>query len=126
MKILIVDDMPLLHEMLKDVLQRPGVDLEVAGTVEQAIGCVTTNVYDLVTLDHRMPDGSSLDVLRKLRQDGANTRVIMVTSDAHDPAFRRRATDLGAEAVFGKPVSVSALREQVFGPATQSNNSTPA
>lgn len=54
-----------------------------------------------------LPDGSGLDVLRRVKADGLPTRVCVVTGCG--PAMLDAARDLGAEHVLTKPLDVERL-----------------
>ncbi|MDX8401485.1 MAG: response regulator [Mariprofundaceae bacterium] len=84
--ILILDDEPMLRELYQDVL---GIAHEVlgAGTVGEAIRILERQPVDAVISDHRLPDGSSDDVLAWLRE--------------HRPELLERTTVLSGDDAAG-------------------------
>jgi DNA-binding NtrC family response regulator len=79
-RILIVDDEPGMRRILVSNLRRDGhVTVEAAGAVE-AKGLLARDEYDVVLTDHKMPDGSGLDVLHAVQEDDATTSVIFLTA----------------------------------------------
>ncbi|MEV7611405.1 response regulator [Streptomyces sp. NPDC089799] len=67
---------------------------------------------DLVLLDHYLPDGTGLDLVRRLRQLGRQTDVIMVTA-ARDLATVQSAMRLGALQYLVKPFTFAGLRAKL-------------
>lgn len=85
-RVLIADDHPMIAAAL-DVLLR-GTDYELAGRARSgsdALAQVQRVKPDLILLDVNMPDGSGLDVLRKLRETGKAPAVILLTAGMDDP-----------------------------------------
>src|SRR5215469_12759507 len=79
-KVLIVDDEPGMRRILTVNLRRDShVVVEAAGAAE-ALGLIDREDFDVVVTDHKMPDGSGLDVLRAVQQDDPTTSVIFLTA----------------------------------------------
>jgi response regulator of citrate/malate metabolism len=69
---------------------------------------------DLLLLDVYLPDGSGLDVLRRLTQDAGGTRPdAIMTTAARDVASVRAAMRLGAVGYLVKPFASAALTERL-------------
>ncbi len=97
------------------VARVPG--FEVVGqpaNVAASLAAVRETQPDLLLLDVYLPDGSGLDVLRRLTQDegGARPDVIMTTA-ARDVASVRSAMKLGAVGYLVKPFGCAALAERL-------------
>lgn len=95
----------LMQELL---LQRPGVQLQVAGTVEDGLAAARRQRPDLVLLDMNLPDAPGGDVLDAMQADPAlrETPVIVVSADAtrlQVSAMLRR----GVRAYLTKPFNVA-------------------
>lgn len=85
-RILIADDHPMIAAAL-DVLLR-GTDYELAGRARSgsdALAQAQRVKPDLILLDVNMPDGSGLDVLRKLREGGRAPAIVLLTAGMDDP-----------------------------------------
>ena len=80
-RILLVDDHPLMRRGMRDLLAMEDDLLPVgeAGTGEEALRLVDELDPDLILLDLNMRDVSGLDVLRGLRAARVEARVVMVT-----------------------------------------------
>jgi response regulator of citrate/malate metabolism len=85
-----------------------------APNVAEALDAVSTLHPELLLLDVFLPDGSGLDVLRRLTGDagGARPDAIMITAD-RDIASVRTAMKLGAVGYLVKPFGSSALAERL-------------
>ncbi|MBW5483400.1 DUF7342 family protein [Streptomyces bambusae] len=83
-----------------------------AHSAAQALEFITSHPVDLVLLDHYLPDGHGLDLVRRLRQLGHHTDVIMVTA-ARDLATVQTAMRLGALQYLVKPFTFAGLRAKL-------------
>ncbi|WP_445396727.1 response regulator [Streptomyces sp. LE64] len=78
----------------------------------EALAQVEHGKVDLVLLDHYLPDETGLDVVRRLRERGHQTDVIMVTA-ARDVGTVQAAMRLGALQYLVKPFAFSGLRSKL-------------
>ncbi|MFD7628432.1 response regulator [Streptomyces sp. NPDC059851] len=78
----------------------------------EALDFLASHPVDLILLDHYLPDGSGLDLVRRLRQLGHRTDVIMVTA-ARDLATVQAAMRLGALQYLVKPFTFAGLRTRL-------------
>ena len=116
MKVLVVDDHPLIRQALLVVLTQLDADLEVleAGNVQDALALAEANSdLSVVLLDIHLPGVSGLDALQSFR-DRAPAVPVVVISASEDPADITRALDSGAMGFIPKSqssqVMISALR----------------
>ncbi|PRH78763.1 two-component system response regulator [Streptomyces solincola] len=84
----------------------------VAHSAAEALARVAEQPVDLVLLDHYLPDGDGLGVVRELRDRGHHADVIMVTA-ARDLATVRAAQRHGALQYLVKPFSLAGLRPKL-------------
>lgn len=108
MKLLLVEDDPMVGSLLKTALSEAGyaVDLCVdAGCAEHAI---RVQSFDVVILDIGLPDKSGLDVLKLLRR--AHSEVpVLILSARFTPPDRVLGLDLGADDYLVKPFDLDEL-----------------
>ena len=78
--LLVVDDEPDLRTLYELTLLREGYDIETAGTVEEALLHLKDRVYSAVITDMRLPDGTGLDLLRRLEEQGRREKAIVITA----------------------------------------------
>lgn len=84
MKFLVVDDHPLVREALASLLLslRQGATVQQAATGAEALAALGADgSIDLVLLDLRLPDGSGLDLLRRIGKAHIGTAVVMLSGD---------------------------------------------
>ncbi len=107
--ILLVDDHDATRETLTELIRDLGHDVLAAANQAQAVKLVEERRFDLVLTDLKLPDGSGLEVMRRLRQVNPDTPVVMITGHATiDNAVE--ATRMGAYEYLTKPVDLNRLR----------------
>jgi two-component system nitrate/nitrite response regulator NarL len=101
-RILVADDHPMIRTAL-DALLRDS-DYEIVGTAstgEATLAEIDRLRPDILLLDLQMPRGSGMDVLRRIRTDGAPLRVVLLTA-AIDDLSLLEATSLKVEGMVLK------------------------
>jgi two-component system nitrate/nitrite response regulator NarP len=85
-RVLLADDHPMIASALELLLR--GTDYELVGRArsgKEALAQIDRVRPDLVLLDVNMPDGSGIDVLRKLRKSGEERPIVLLTAGLDDP-----------------------------------------
>jgi len=109
MKALIVDDEINIQEILSMLLEESGFQVDRASSYKEALELLENDYYDLALLDLRLPDGSGIDVLRKLKEKNPKTEAVIITAFASsDTAVE--AIKLGAYDYLSKPFELNELR----------------
>ena len=112
MRILVVEDDPLLAESLLRALQQQGYSVGHARRGHDADALLRGHRFDLLLLDIGLPDVDGFEVLRRLRARADATPVLVVTArEAVDE--RVHGLDLGADDYLTKPFSLSELEARV-------------
>ena len=107
--LLVVDDEPDLRTLYELTLLREGYDIETAGTVEEALMHLKDRTYSAVITDMRLPDGTGLDLLRRLEEGGRREKAIVIT--AYGSAENAvEALKAGAYDYLTKPVDLKQFR----------------
>jgi CheY-like chemotaxis protein len=101
-RILCVDDHADTSEMLKLLLSNEEVEVVTAVSMQEALELAKTESFDLYVLDKRLPDGSGLDLCRKLTSITPNVPCMFYTGDAYE-VHRQQALAAGAEEYVAKP-----------------------
>ncbi len=79
--ILVVDDEPIVADVLRRLLEKEGYRVEVASDAAAARGHLESDVrFAAVLLDVMLPDADGLSVLRWIRQDHGELTVVMITA----------------------------------------------
>ncbi|WP_197377732.1 response regulator transcription factor [Mycolicibacterium baixiangningiae] len=79
-RVLVVDDEPVLAELVSMALRYEGWDIATAGDGATAIALARENPPDVVVLDVMLPDMSGLDVLAKLREQIPGLPLLLLTA----------------------------------------------
>lgn len=113
--IMIVDDEPIIVEILKSVLEDAGYRSFIETSDSTcALELLAAKKPDLVLLDVNMPQVSGLDILNRIRGDEALKHIpAIVLTGATDAPTKLIALGLGATDVLGKPVDPSELSLRV-------------
>ena len=107
---LIVDDDPLVRDLLQAVLTDDLFDVRVAVNGEEALALADEVAPDLVVLDVMMPGVDGFDVCASLRARFPAVRIVMLTAHVSDGA-ESAARAVGADAFLTKPFSPLVLRD---------------
>lgn len=110
-KVLVVDDEPIVTEVVERYLTRDGYQVKVAMDGAQALRMAREWVPDLVVLDLMLPVIDGLDVCRELRKD-TETPIIMLTARGEE-TDRIVGLELGADDYMVKPFSPQELVSRV-------------
>jgi len=102
LRILVVEDDPILLDGLREGLKLSGFVADGVTTVADATEALETGRFDAVVLDRMLPDGSGLDVLRGIRQAGNRIPVLLLTAK-DEVGDRIDGLDAGADDYIGKP-----------------------
>jgi len=109
--VLVVDDEPMVREVVTRYLEQEGYTVTVAADGAAALRLLEQHAVDLVVLDLMLPEIDGLSVLRELRQDGA-IPVIVLTARG-DEGDRIHGLQLGADDYVVKPFSPRELIARV-------------
>ena len=110
LRIMLVDDHPIVRRGVRDILVDafPGATVEEVGSGADAVSLAGTHNWDVAILDLTLPDGSGLDVLKRLRQ--LQPRVPVLILSMHAPEhFARRAILAGASGYLTKDTADTEL-----------------
>jgi DNA-binding response OmpR family regulator len=109
-RILIVDDEPNVRLMFRTALATLGAEIAVAEDGESALDRLERQSFDLVMLDLKMPQVDGMETLRRLRERGDDTPVVIVTAHGDVP-HAVEAMKLGAIDFLSKPLAPTMLRK---------------
>lgn len=112
-KLLIVDDEIDVREFAKNFFKRRKIDVETSQSGEEALSMLETKKPDLIILDIRMGGMDGIEVLRKMRQSGNKTDVIMVTG-INEQETMDTANELGVVGYIHKPLVLEELEKVVL------------
>jgi two-component system, OmpR family, response regulator MprA len=114
MSILVVDDDQAVRDSLRRALALQGYDVELAGDGEEALFKLRANPHgaDLLVVDVLMPRLDGLELTRRLRSDGNELPILMLTA-RDQVADRVEGLEAGADDYLVKPFALEELVARV-------------
>jgi DNA-binding response OmpR family regulator len=100
--VLLVDDDTELAIMVAELLHREGMDVERADTASAGLAALRVTAPDVLVLDVMLPDANGLDLCRRLRAEGTEVPILMLTARG-EPIDRVLGLEIGADDYLGKP-----------------------
>jgi len=110
--VLVVEDEAALAGLVAKAMRAEGYEATVARTGGEAIEAVSGRLVDVVLLDMRLPDGSGVDILRRIKEHDSGVEVVILTGYPEVPSAVE-ALKLGAYDYLSKPVDLGALSRMV-------------
>lgn len=108
MRVLIVEDEPVLAATLRDGLRLEAISADIAGDGETALEMLDLTDYDLAVLDRDIPGPSGDEVARRIVASGRGTPILMLTAaDRLDD--KASGFELGADDYLTKPFEFKEL-----------------
>jgi len=110
MRVLVVEDEPLMAEAVRDGLRLEAIAADLAGDGDTALELLSVNTYDIAVLDRDIPGPSGDEIARRIVESGSGMPILMLTAaDRLDDLAS--GFGLGADDYLTKPF---ALRELVL------------
>jgi len=112
LKILILDDEPIVGQRLKATLEKEGHRVETFVNPLEAVSRLEEKTFDIVVTDIRMDDMDGIEILELVRQKSAHTKVIMITGYA-TLEVARESLAKGAFDFIAKPFKLKEMRQAI-------------
>lgn len=111
-RILVVEDEPLIADLLTDMLTADGHEVDAVGTGLAALEKIAEQSYDLIVSDLRMPelDGPGLYRAIESKHDALLGRIVFVTGSALDPSNEQFLEETSVP-WLSKPFTISDLHK---------------
>ena len=107
-RVLVVDDEPALLKAIAMILEGAGFQVFTAGNGREARAKASEHHVDLLITDLGMPDEDGIELVRRLKAEGRNLKIIAM-SGTYGPDLLKAARLLGADATLSKPMTASQL-----------------
>ena len=107
-RILYIEDHEDTRELVTLVLRQSGFDVMTGSTIQNGIDLAGTERFDLYLLDSWLPDGSGLDLCKKIREFDQRTPILFYSAAAFE-GDRTMALQSGAQGYLVKPSQTSEL-----------------
>ncbi|QEH67593.1 response regulator transcription factor [Cellulosilyticum sp. ST5] len=112
MRLLIIEDEISILEALQKGLKKEGYAVDIVSDGNEAMEYLELNSYDLVVLDINLPGIDGLSILRNLRKEDIDTRVIIISAN-REIEDRIKGLDLGANDYLVKPFDFQELKARI-------------
>jgi len=109
--VLVVEDEPQLQRFLRTALGAQGYRIVEATTVQEALIAATTHNPELILLDIGLPDGSGIDLARRIRE-WSRVPIIVISARGREDD-KVAALDAGADDYLTKPFGVNELLARI-------------
>lgn len=109
-KVLIVDDQPIITDLLVDILKRMGLAFEVALGGKEGLKIFAKNGFDLVITDLGMPDISGWEVSKSVKKQKPSVPVILITGWGVEPD-PLKVKDSRVDFIINKPFHIDQLEK---------------
>jgi CheY-like chemotaxis protein len=107
-RVLIVDDHDFNLQLLERLLELEGREVRAAGSLAAAVQALAEEDPALIVLDLNLPDGSGLDLTRRLKSEPRTASIpIVACTAAIRQSDEERALAAGCDAVVSKPIDVA-------------------
>jgi two-component system response regulator VanR len=108
MRVLLVEDEPLMAEAIRDGLRLAAIATDVAGDGDTALELLGANAYDIAVLDRDIPGPSGDEIARRIVTSGTGMPILMLTAaDRLDD--KASGFELGADDYLTKPFELEEL-----------------
>ena len=109
MTVTVVDDEPVVQDVLVRAARSWNYDCQAAATAEQALALLERRLTPIVVTDLRMPGQGGIWLVREVRRRWPEVAIIVLTA-GQDPDAARQCLEAGADQFFVKPVKLDELR----------------
>lgn len=124
MKILVAEDEPQLLRVLTVAMEHAGYDVDPVDDGLKAVEHAKENSYDVIMLDIMMPVMDGITALKKIRESGDKTYILMLTAKA-EVDDRVTGLDSGADDYLTKPFSLKELLARLRSKERREDDFTP-
>lgn len=112
MRLLLAEDEKALSSALQVILKHNNYSVDAVYNGQDAYDYIVTGVYDGVILDVMMPKMDGFDVLSKVRNEGCDVPIIMLTAKS-ETDDKINGLDLGADDYLAKPFEMKELLARI-------------
>lgn len=111
-KILVVEDEAQIARFIELELKHEGYEVEIVGDGNSGLNRALTGEHDLMILDIMLPEVNGMEVCRRVRQEGSEMPIIMLTAK-DDVMDKVAGLDKGADDYMTKPFAIEELLARI-------------
>ena len=113
LRILVVDDEPLIADGLSRYLKGKGYDTAVTTSPVKALSMIEGETFDIVITDLRMEPVSGINIIRRLNDSQFSGKIIVIS--AYNRDYEQELKELKVDAMIEKPFEMDTLLKAVQG-----------
>lgn len=116
-RILAVDDNPMNLAVIKGLLKKTGIQVDLVQSGLEAIAAVQKERYDMILMDHMMPRMDGVEAMKQIRRLSANKNpmapIIVLTANA-TAGSQKTYIEKGFDDYLAKPIQSEKLEQMIF------------
>ncbi|MBW1674892.1 MAG: response regulator [Deltaproteobacteria bacterium] len=112
MKILVIDDEPVILNSCRKVLEEDGFDVYLVPSADEALKAMKKEVFNLLLVDVKMPKHDGIYLMQKVKEKWPDVPII-VMSGYPTPDTITDGAKMGADAFIAKPFTPDELLETI-------------
>ncbi len=110
MRILVVDDEPIVLTCCQRILEDQGHTVHLVGSADEAITVMEDEPFEILLVDIKMPIRDGIDLVREIKEKWPQTSVVVMTGYA-TPGTIRKSRSVKADRFISKPFTPDELLE---------------
>lgn len=108
-----MDDTEEIAQAICFYCESEGIDCICINDGKKALDSIKREKFDLILLDLGLPGFSGLDVIKSLREEGIESKNIVIFTASSDRNMLDKVKDSGIKEIFKKPCSLNELTELI-------------
>lgn len=108
-KILVIDDDESIQDLLKNTLESNGYQVDIASNGQFGFGKAVTDVYDLVTMDIKMPQWDGFEAIGSLEIVKPELKIVVISSFLNEAESLRAGQSSNVVKLLNKPFQIDEL-----------------
>lgn len=109
-RVLVVEDTPTLQALVKMLLEKLGLDVELANDGVEATEMCNSRAYDLILMDMHMPRMGGIEATERIKGQSKEVPIVALTANV-TAAHRQEFLSAGADGFLEKPINTTLLHE---------------
>lgn len=126
MRVLLLEDDPMLLERMRRRLTRSGLAVDKATNLAKAVELAAETSHDCLVLDRAVPGGDALNLVGELRREGSAVPILVVSGCYVGVRERITALEAGADDFLAKPFDLEELALRVLTLCRRAGSIRPA
>jgi DNA-binding NtrC family response regulator len=110
MRILVVDDEPIVLNCCRRILEEQGHAVHLVGSADAAVAAMAADPFEILLVDIKMPVRDGIDLIREIKERWPRTSILVMTGYATPETVQKSRTAM-ADRFIAKPFTPDELLE---------------